>query len=126
MEPWSALLTDGFPQKLGASTIVPSLAIAPAGPVAGPGDRELRPAPDLRERGRHRVGSTASENWNASDGLLMSAGGMDSCSCRIFSAAHEPLTPAMASAEQWAAPIRAVTRIAWGGFARAYGGHWGQ
>ena len=30
------------------------LAIAPAGPMAGPGDRELRPAPDLREWGRKR------------------------------------------------------------------------
>ena len=28
------------------------LAIAPASRVAGPGDRDLRPAPDLRERGR--------------------------------------------------------------------------
>ena len=40
----------------GTSGCPGGLAIAPAGPVAGPGDRELRPAPDLRERGRYTVG----------------------------------------------------------------------
>ena len=45
----------------GTSGCPGGLAIAPAGPVAGPGDRELRPAPDLRERGRHMTGYPRSE-----------------------------------------------------------------
>ena len=57
---------------------------------------------------------------------VKSAGVMATCSCRIFSAAHGIMTPAGSASGGTIRSERGEPKMARGGLARAYEGHWGH